>query len=189
MSQTIIYAFDKKGEVKYSKEINNAFHGAWAIWANLEEKYLPSLEKPDCLINKEGYYSRLCISPFGKEENPLKPIWDLWCDERPTFDEKIVLGTTFDKVLIKVENIQKVIKAFRNMDFKSSLPEQAEKIEELLKFKDVSAIGFNQNSVCSEDWSNGFYEDEDEDGNTIPYNHLNDDKHWYLFEKGEELNK
>lgn len=185
MSNTVVYGFGKDGTVKSSIDIKNAWHGAMAVWTILEEKYLPSLPKPEwAVIMKEPdrYWSRT------KEifEDKMQDVWDLAKDSRLTFDEKIVLLSTFDNVLIKRENIDRLIKAFRNFNGETSLLLQVKAIKKIVKDEDVLAIGFNQTSI-GYGWDVYNYDDEIEESTS--YNCLTQDKHWWLFNESGETNE
>jgi hypothetical protein len=178
MSYTEIYAFGKNGKVVDSRDIRNAWRGAMAVWRILEKKYLPSLQKPIWagINDKEDYWSR--TSDFTG--HGLKEIWSLADDKRLIKNEKIVLLSTFDKVLIKKENIKIVIKAFKAFNENTNLNEQAEAIEELLKSNKIIAIGFNQTSVNGDTWENYNYNEKKEESSS--YNCLKQKDHWWLFD-------
>lgn len=180
MSSTELYGFDEKGDCAISGYVKNAFRGAMAIWAILERKYLPSLKKPIWadLVEERDYWSRT-YSTGDSHLNLMKQIWDLFNDERLTKKEKIVLGTTFDTVLVKGEDIDELIDAFKTFEGETSLKEQAAVLEEF-KSKGVTAIGFNQTSVCSNQW-HIYSDDENEEGR--PYNYNKDSNHFWLFDE------
>lgn len=151
MSYTEIIKFNKNGNPTSAGTIHNSSRGAWMVWNILSEKYL------------------------GRSFNNLDPkleqeTWDLFSDKRLSDTEKIVLGSTYDFVLIKKKDIRKVIDAYREfsmLDDNLSLNEQADILQELEKDEDCIAIGFHQNSVSCDMWNN--------------YNCINETEHWYLF--------
>lgn len=114
--------------------------------------------------------------------NEMQEVWDLIKDDRITEYEKICMKSTFDNVLVKKENLPKLIEAFRNFEGQSSLPEQADLILEELKIDDTFlAIGWNQTSVNGDNWENfGDYNEETE--LYEPYNINTMDRHWFLFD-------
>lgn len=157
MSYTEIIKFNKNGEANSSGRIKNASRGAWIIWNILSNKYL-------------GHDFNLLDSKSQQD------TWNLFRDDRLSNIEKIVLGSTYDFVLIKKEDIRTVINAYKefsklnsNLDFNLSLNEQNEVLEMLEKDEDCIAIGFHQNSVSCDMWYN--------------YNCINDKEHWYLFDE------
>lgn len=185
MSYTELFAFDKTGNASKVEDIRNAWLGAMKIWRILESKYLPEyrLEYP--------------LSDFFKRENPdfvpsrtsdmkdIKEIWELAYDERLLEHERIVLLSTFDNVLVKRENFVRLIEAFRKFEPGTSLPEQADVIEEESMKDDVIAIGWNQTSINADNWE--YYDIDEETDEGIPYNCLSGEKHWWLFEGLEEI--
>ena len=170
MSSTIIYTFDKNGTAYLYAIVKNAWRGAMAVWRELEKRHL----KPF----RTGY-SRMAA--FW-DENAAKEIWNLASREDIPLHERIVLHTTFDKCLVKAEDIPKVIDAFRKFGGDTSLPEQAYILEKLPQ--GTIAVGWNQTSVTCEDWSNFGGYDEENDA-SIPYNCLTMDKHYWLFDELE----
>ena len=72
--------------------------------------------------------------------------------DRLSYNEKIVLLSTFDNVLIKRENFKKVIDAFNSFEGETSLKEQAKIIQDFNEDKDITAIGWNQTSVNCSPW-------------------------------------
>lgn len=182
MSYTEIYAFEKDGNACFYSEVRNAWRGAMAIWRTLEEKYLLSLPFPSgwSLVNRDrNYYSRTTATIT--DADAMKEIWDLAKDERLSENERIVLKTTFDYVVVKKEDLPKVIDAFNDFEGETSLKEQAEILVKMFNDDDVIAVGWNQTSVNGDTWGNfgGYDEEKYED---IPYNILTMDKHWFLFD-------
>lgn len=173
MSETIIYRFDETGTAHYFASVKNAWRGAMAVWMELEKRHLPPF--------RTGY-SRIAAY---YDENAAKEIWNLANREDIPIHERIVLHTTFDKCLVKAEDIPKVIAAFREFGGTTSLPEQADLLEKLPA--GTIAVGWNQTSVTGEDWSNfGGYDEENDAG--IPYNCLTMDGHYWLFVELEDEN-
>ena len=193
MSYTAIYAFGKDGNAFFYGQIANAWRGAMAIWRTLEERYLPTCVpswvkarywfRPDMpqdeLIKRIGYKpSRLMSGGDPKD------IWELAQNPDVSMTDRIVLYTTYDKALVKKEDLPKVIDAFRKFDGVSSLPEQAEILEVAYNDPDVFAIGWDQNSTVADNWGNhgGYDENRDEE---IPYNYLSGEEHFWIFDELE----
>ncbi len=184
MSYTKIYKFNKKGDASGLVDIKNSWRGAMAIWGIMENKYLEPLPKPIWMNDKDYKrgYSRTCQQPSFNDDapNPMKPIWDLWTNKKVNRIDKIVLGTTFDNVVVMLDNIKETIEAFEKFEGETSLKEQAETLKESLSDKDLIAVAWNQTSVCGDTWTNYNYNEETEE--SIPYNIKNQDKHWNLFD-------
>lgn len=190
MSYTEIYSFDKEGNASQAAEIRNAFRGGMAIWKHMEEKhlppyrpsYVPAFVTDDKVEEFLRYKPSRCTSIM--DDGAMKEIWSLADNMNIPENERIVLFTTFDKCLVKKEDLPAVISAFRNFDAETSLPEQADALEQLLRDEDCIAVGWNQTSVNGDTWENFGYNEEEEEN--IPYNCLSGEEHYWLF---DELSK
>lgn len=186
MSSTVIVGFDKTGTLLEEEvgAIHNSWRGAPVIWRYFEEKYLEPWfpdyiseeEKAkgiDVFEQRHGYRpSRL----LRFSDNSLDEICELAYNPDIPEDERIVLITTFDKVLVRKEEIPCVIEAFRNFPEETSLPEQADILEMAYNDSDIVAVGWIQTTVCCDMWCGGYDEDNDEE---IPYNfNVNKEHHW-----------
>ena len=194
MSKTVIHGFGMDG-ICTSKiaEANNAWRGAVMVWQILESKYLPKYRPryvpasvPDDEIEEYlGYKpTRLSSSNVGA----MSAVWHLLIADGVSITDKIVLGTTFDNVLVRRDDIPKVIEAFEAFDKEhegmTNLKEQADGLRAFYKDEEVSAVGWNQTSVNGEDWSNIGEPIIDEDGDEVggPYNFKTGNRHWWLFD-------
>lgn len=201
MSCTEIFTFDKAGNAHFGGEIQNAWCGGMAIWREMEERYLPAYVpdyikhliwyRPDMTPEEIERFTgfkptRVSTMPFG-QDNPMQEVWDLADNQSVPEHERIVLFTTFDRCLVKREDIPKVLEAFRKFEGETNLPEQANIIEKLMDDENCIAIGWNQTSVNVDTWENagGYDEEKDE---TIPYNCLTGDNHFWLFDELKEAN-
>ena len=198
MSYTEIYAFDLEGNAHEAGEVHNAFRGGMAVWKIMEKRHLPPFI-PNYVKACNWYYPgitaeevkrRLGYEPNratcyeGKGEEPAQAIWDLCDNPEVPLHERIVMYTTFDYCLVKKENIGRVVDAFRAFDGDTSLKEQADILEKLAESPEIVAVGWNGTSVNVAFWITGG--GCDEDGESIPYNCLTGDKHFWLF---DELNE
>lgn len=195
MSYTEIFTFNKDGLCCDEYDVNNAWRGAMAVWGILEEKYLPPYRPsyvPEGMSMEEfeerfGYKpSRLSITAAAEKENPATEIWKLLENETVSLNDRIVLGTTLDRVLIRRDEIGKVIRAFRNFDGETNLKEQADILNEIMKNEEISAVGWNQTSVNVDTWMTGGGLSDNNEGR-LPYNYQEQDDHWWLFDELEEL--
>ncbi len=170
MSYTEMFGFNKNGDAYELADISNAWRGAVAVWNHLYSKYFG--ERFPTFIGTENAFEKL-----NKAFN----------DGKMQEHEKIALITTYDNAIIKRENFQEVIEAFRKFEAETSLKEQSDVIEEALKDENCIAIGWNQTSVNGDNWCNfgGYDEEKDE---SIPYNLNSGEKHWYIFKELEEEN-
>lgn len=194
MSYTEMFKFDKQGNAKLFAETKNAWRGAMAIWNYLEETYLPAYRPsyvPESVPDSEvedycGYKPTRCSALLNQNE-ALQEVWNLSFSPDIAEEDKIVLYTTFDRCLVKKANFPAVIKAFRAFKGVTSLPEQAQVLEQLLQDEDCIAVGWNQTSINSDSWGNYSYDEETEED--VPYNCLHRRKHYwitkYLFKKSK----
>ena len=193
MSYTEIFAFNKDGLCCEEYAIKNAWAGAMAVWGILEEKYLPPYRpryvpegmSMDEFAQRFGFKpSRLSIGLATERENPAIEIWNLFENKAVSLNNRIVLGTTFDHVLVRRAEIVKVIDAFRSFAGKTNLKEQADILNEIMKNEEISAVGWNQTSVNADTWMTaGGLSDNDE--GRLPYNYQKQDDHWWLFDELE----
>jgi hypothetical protein len=136
MSNTEIYVFVKKrNKPILIGAAKNSWRGSISVWDALNEKY-----SDKCTIN-HGY----------------DDLWKLMLDKRLTRNEKIVLNSTFDEAICKIENAQELIDALRDvhhnlLNDNSNLDVQADIIERSVKErKDILAFKILGTSVCSID--------------------------------------
>lgn len=173
MSYTEIFAFNKQGEALGLANVKNAWRGAMAIWTTLEDRYLPE-NRP---YKDMGKMSRMSSPNI----NDQKEVWGLVKDDRLSEDEKIVLASTFDNVIVMKEDFPRLIEAFRNFVGQTSLKEQADILHLAMGDDDIIAIGWNQTSVNCDTWAtNGPYNEETDESS--PYNIFKQTEHWNLFE-------
>ena len=186
MSRTEVYVFREDGFAELYGEVVNAHRGAWMVWTLLEKKYLPSMPKPSRDM-PDRYYSRFfysCMDDRGRTK--LKEVWRLANADSPLTDnERMVLISTYDWAITKREDVPKLIADYRNFNVgETSLSEQADVLVKMLddpKYNDVIAVAFNQTSVNTALWEMG-EDDPARPCEQLPYNILNEDKHFYVFE-------
>lgn len=183
MSYTEIFIFDKNGDAEQLAEINNAFRGGMAIWGEIEKKYLPPLPKPSWMPSED--YEKNGYNRINTMNSDLiKEIWNLFGKEEVSFNDKLVLGTTFDKVIVKKEDIPLIIEAFELFEGETSLKEQACVLKTVLD-KDIMGIGWNQTSVNRDSW--GYYNYDEDSEKYIPYNMKEQEDHWFLLDELNEI--
>lgn len=173
----VIRTKDKEIVTDGGGDVRNAWLGSMHIWRSLEEKYLPSLppfewERPSEKEDKEKYRSRSCLM-FDRSK--MQEIWNLIYHPDLTWDERIVMQTTFDKGYIAYADIPEVASAYENVEFSNeNMKQQAEifrKIYEAGKDGSVFGIYKNENSVCC---ASDFCRYDEETGQMF----IDDDKNW-----------
>lgn len=166
MSTTEIYAVKKNGDVVAYDSVQNAWLGGMHVWNNLSTTYS---------------FNEMLFQGFKKTWGAFdKGVYEPF--------EDIVLGSTFDKVWVKKENIDTLVEAFDKYSDKyngSNLPEQVLVFREIQKCNDNIGVAWCQTSVSDDIWNYGYNEDDDE---LIPYNIKKGDSHWELFESLEMVN-
>lgn len=184
MSYTEIYKFKKDGDAECFAEMRNAFRGAMAVWETIEKRYLPK-HKPSWSPDNEDY-SRVT----DMRGNGLKEVWALFDGDKISETDKIVLGSTFDNVVVMKDHIPELIEAFRAFEGDTSLKEQADLIESAYQTdEDLIAIAWNQTSVNSDAWeADEVKTDEDGEEYYPSYNLFRQDKHWTFSKLGRHSN-
>ena len=186
MSHTTIFVFDENGNAEDYEEINNSWRGAMAIWTFLEEKYLPQFRPkyvpediPDFLIEEFCHFKP---KRTGSDISDMQDIWELVNSPEVDVVDKICLATTFDSMVVRIEEIDRIIEAFQAFQGNSSLREQADTLERIKNEGKFVAIAWNQTSVCEFPWA---VYDEEED-TCEPYNLYKGSKHCFLFDELED---
>ena len=187
MSYTEIYKFTKSGNATMFAETRNAWRGAMAVWNIMDEKYLPrfipnwAVRLGEDLTKRYHRTSDMGSSGGGA----IKEIWDLYKSDKVSETDKIVLGSTFDNVIVYKKDIPKLVETFRKFEGETSLKEQADILEEAFKKdKNLIAVAWNQTSVNGDAWINDT--EKDKDDNWKPYNIKKQNKHWDLFAPASE---
>lgn len=169
MSYSTVYIINNDGDVvPYTQVLNGTL--ALSIWGYISKQY--------------GLHHM-----FG--ENP--EIWKWFCKGKIKAHYDIVMGFTFDHVIVYKEDLPKLINAFN--EFMQECPTenmktQIQVLTELQK-EDIIGIAWQQTSVSDTLWEiNPMDEVDDDDYDeeldvSSPYNSNTGDKHWDLF---DELN-
>ena len=177
MSYTEITFFAKNGKPKFDVDIRNAWRGAMAIWNILEDRYLPPFipewAKHMGMVKDRHY--RMSSSEMADK----RAVWDIWKLPQCSDTDRIVMGSTFDWVVVMRDDVPKLIKAFAEFNGETSLPEQADAIEDAFKDKSIIAVAWNQTSVSENQWRTFEYDQKRD--KAIPYNLKKHTKHWSLF--------
>ena len=185
MSYTELYIVPKEGSLRPFTEFQNAYGGAWFVWNAMYEAY----EK------RPG--------EFMHQDSVLKRVWDLWKDERTEFFEKAVMGSTFDRVMVRREHwplLAECMEMFYKKHYDPakgvvcSIGTQARVLKELFEKapEDIVAVCWNQTSVNGGYWyvpNENAPDDDDEESeeeNERGYDISKDKKdHWFLFDELE----
>jgi hypothetical protein len=164
MSCTEIYAVIENGDVKHHDEIRNAWRGAPAVWNDMGKRY-----------GKMGA-GQLMYQPSVAEA-----VWGLARDKSVPEDERLVMASTFDRVVIMRKDFPRLIDAMEKFIKKysdTSIGEQADIIRKMQDDSSIIGVCWNQTSVNSSPWMR--YGTDDEEGR--PYNINTDEGHWSPFD-------
>ena len=168
MSYTEMYKVDRDGNVHHAAEFHNSHRGAWLVWKQMCERYL----------HKDAVM--LIMEPGN---GGMQEVWDLWKAPRVLRQHRIVMASTFDRVMVRRDNLLRLIEAIEEYakDFDpGTLLAQARKLQELVQDDDVIAVCWNQTSVNCNPW--WVYDGDDELDEGRSYNVNADENHWFLFE-------
>lgn len=197
MSYTTIYAFDAKGNSQSYATFRNSWRFCPVIWKYFEDKYLPPLRPdyiPKHIADSDverflGYKpSRTLSLPKGPNFDDFsdqQEIWNLAGDINIPLNERIVLCSTFDNMIVRIDEVDRVIAAFREFEGETSLGEQADILERIKNEEKYIAVAWHQTNLCESPWC--VYDEAKEDYN--PYNLNSGSKHHFLFDELEEASK
>ena len=142
MTYTTIYSVPKEGEIKNEAELGNSHGSAPVIWGMLCEEWL----------GDKHYHVTQTSCP---------KLWALSDDERLPMYQRIALATTYDKVVVRLENLPKVIWAMRKFheefmkrrpDSWTHLLEQADILQRIFDEGTAYGVCWTQTSVCADSW-------------------------------------
>ncbi|MDT2675355.1 hypothetical protein [Enterococcus dongliensis] len=159
MSTTELYAVNKNGDVTPYGEAKNSWLGGMHVWNSLNEKYA---------LNDDMM--------FG-----FKKTWGNFNKGFYEEYEDVLLGSTFDKVIVLKENFEQLISNFEKylaVYPNSNFGQQIEIIQAMKEDEDVIGVAWCQTSVADDLWDFAYDDEEDE---TIPYNVFKGEEHWNLF--------
>ena len=181
MSRLTVYAVNQAGECVPHTEFRNSWGGAILIWDYLIQKYFPL--KPG-QQSWEGEASLMI---------KMQPVWDLFKRSDVDLIDRIALGSTFDMVMVKRENIKALAIAFTalhqrmtemglltNPDRVNHILLQADLFREMAGDSDIQAICWQQTSCARDMWR---VKNDKEDEESHPYNINTDTGHWFLFDE------
>lgn len=164
MSKTNIYGIKRNGDVTFYKEIDNSLQGAPHVWNTLIDKYkIDRSDMFDALEESWGYFNK---NFYEKNEDVILGS---------TFDQVIVLKGDFDKL---IESFSEYVSIFDGSNFS----EQISVIESMKEDPDIIGVAWLQISNGDRLWDYGYDEGMNK---SIPYNIFKGNKHWNLFEELE----
>lgn len=149
MARTEIYTIRKKDcRMEHFRDVAQAGAGAMLIWDVLEKRYLPSLPLEDWMKGLGwDYYSRF----LSHKKELMDEFWELERDPRLTWQERIVLSSTYDFAVIRFDDLPEVADAYEQVDFASNnMKQQAQAFRDIYASKDksIAAVYKLETSVC-----------------------------------------
>jgi len=162
MSYTEMFKVSEAGLVEEVADFHNSWRGAMLVWDNMAYLYL-------------GQHAGLLMA-----RDAIDPVWDLAKRQDIPLAHRIVLMSTFDRVMVRRENLDRVIEAietYAETFDPGTLLLQVKKLRELRNDRDCQAVCWNQTSECADAW----WIDEGEEGR--PYDTARDTGHWFLFDR------
>ena len=170
MSYTEIYKVPEKGEIESYADVNNAGRGAYLIWSGVYKHYIG---------NKFNLW----------KDDHCKSVSYLVKDNDVHINDRIVIATTLENMMIRRENLPLLINAmedFGNRHDNGNLPEQVEHLKALVQDSTCFAVCWNQTNGDAWEVNSG---EIDEDGEKVwrMYDVSKDNVHLFLFEEYPKL--
>ena len=144
MSCTELFIVTNKGSCIGYEDYRNSHRGAAMVWNNLYKEFCG-----DYIKAKNAQQGWAQEFPLSLEDN--RQVWKLFKDEKIPRDIRIVLGSTFDYVILKQENFEdfhKAVEVYAEWFPCGTLLQQANDIVSLKRRK-ILGVCWNQTSVCS----------------------------------------
>lgn len=164
MSYTTIYRVPEQGHLTILGEAHNSWHSAPYIWEALHNEYLYTEPEPE---------------PY-QHHWQWRSSWKLSNQEDIPIPYRITLMTTFDRVMVKRENIPEVIDAFANFSkrfpYANNLGDQINILHKGLDDNTLFAVCWRQTSV-TDAWQ---ILDKELDEYRY-YDLARDTGHWFMF--------
>jgi hypothetical protein len=147
MSYTEMFVIGIAGTVRSYSEYHNSHRGAMLVWCNLYKAYCK-----DYIKEKNAKYHMDWDVPVSNDD--FNEVWALFHRPDVPRQYRIVLGATFDNVILLKENFSDYIAAveyYAESYSCGTLLQQCKDIEKLKKRK-IIGVCWNQTSVNSDTW-------------------------------------
>ena len=167
MSYTTLYKVPESGPVEEFAEYRNAFRGGFLVWDNLSHLHL----------NTPATHFML------KGDRAMQAVWNLWQNLEVPESHRIVMASTFDTVMVKHENLPRLIEAFESycsdVDDPGHISAMIPHLRALAEDDSCHAVCWQQTSVSADSWM--VYEGVDKGSRR--YDISRDTGHWFLFDE------
>jgi len=169
MSYTTLFLVPESGPIQAFSEFRNAFRGGYLVWDNMAKRYL-------------GQDASMYMI-----KNNMQPVWDIHANLSVPEAHRIVMMSTFDKVMVRKDNLERLAIAFeqysQDFDDPGHIPSEATALRELMDNEGCYAVCWQQTSVSADDWVVMLDDGSDE---RRPYDVSLDNEHWFLFDNLED---
>ncbi len=174
MSYMRIFVIKKNGDLESVKKFGNSHRGGPLLWDWIERKYMP--------YDKSKWEFSVFIH---RDKEGMDKFWKLVEDDRLPEYQRIALYHTYDGVMVKKENLKRLVDALEmmasDMEDCGHLLDQVDFLKgKVLDRNDILGICWQQSSTVGSAWgSEGVIYDENE--NSRPFNIYKDnyhDQHW-----------
>lgn len=170
-----MYAVPHSGPIEPLEEFGNAWGGAIRIWNSLIGAYLTPASESQ--IEREIRIGRMMMGGFQE-------VWALGRGDRLKAFERLVLLSTYDKVIVEAARCAELAAAFREFDRVhpaggvNHLPAMADVLDRIPS--SVAGVCWQQTSVAEDQWTVRKGEDD-----SRLFDLARDANHgaWFMFEK------
>jgi hypothetical protein len=179
MSKTILYAILNRKPLAFVGEAHNSHRGASQFWSYLWGKYMYPLpedgpepeylrhpffldgQKPDVEEwRKSMSETHWFWTKIGVDKKLAKQVgqrfWDLWKDPRLQWWERVLLVSTFDRVMVMKSDIPPIIHSMQIYDQvnpgHSHFDEQIPILQKIFADKKMLGVCWHQTSVDADVW-------------------------------------
>lgn len=144
MSRTELYVVKKNGDVIHHKDFHNSHRGALKCWMTIAKHYLK--------------LKGLGFTKMMMDDTEMNKVWNLANNKSVLWNDRVVLASTFDNIVVKKKNIPKLIESFKDYCKRYDGGNFADQIQEFesLKKKKIHGICWNQTSIGEQVLSNVF---------------------------------
>ena len=175
MSYTTLYLVPESGEIRTYREYHNASRFAWLVWDTMSKLYL---HKGAIEFMISGNHA----------DDALQPVWDLWKNPNVPMNHRLVMASTFDRVMVRRENLPRLADAYEQYSKAVKDPghilTMVNDLRSLANDPACLAACWCQTSVSSDAWR---VRESLEDDSRL-YDVSLDNDHWFLFDAFEEGN-
>lgn len=179
MSCSCLYKVFQDSPIELVGEFGNSWGFAMRIWNSLAIKYM----KLECFPLHE------LLKP--NEESLCSKFWKLASDKNVPLRDRIVLASTYDRVIIEKERLADLADCYDEFEKEyayagvTNLPAIAKVLRELQNEDGFVGVVFHVNSVTENLWET--YNEEKDEYVSFMFKDFDEEKHFLLFEELENV--